>query len=134
MIVYPACCKHNIIQMELQTMNSIEFAFDQYSQSGFHVQPPDRVLARVILLPNVPPAAYLNLVRSISVAAGNILSREQSSMSTDSQELHRKCHFSSVCKSCTMTLPTYLRKGKQCKCKMQSGDLCFAPRDTHKSQ
>lgn len=76
---------------------------------------------------SIRPCAYLNLFRSISDAAGNILSREQSSMSTDSQELHRKCHFSSVCKSCTMTLPTYLRKGKQCKCKMQSCDLCFAP-------
>lgn len=59
MIVYPACCKHNIIQMELQTMNSIEFAFNQYSQSEFHVQPLDRVLVRVILLPNVPPGFAL---------------------------------------------------------------------------
>lgn len=48
----------SIIQMELQTMNSTEFAFDQYSQSGFHVQPLDRVLVRV-LLPNVASSLVL---------------------------------------------------------------------------
>lgn len=56
---------------------------------------------------------YLNLFRSISEDTGKTLSREQSPMSRASHELHKKYHFSSVCKSCTMMLPTYLEKQKK---------------------
>lgn len=54
--------------------------------------------------------SYLNFFRSVSVETGKTLSREQSPTSIASQELHRKCHFCSVCKSWTMTLPTYLKR------------------------
>lgn len=51
---------------------------------------------------------YLNLFKSISVATGKTLSSVQSPTSTASQELHRKCHFWPVSRSCTTTLLTYL--------------------------
>lgn len=53
---------------------------------------------------------YLNLVKSISVETGNTLSSEQSPLSIANQELHKKCHFCPVCKSCTTTVPTNLQK------------------------
>lgn len=52
--------------------------------------------------------SYLNLFKSISVATGKTLSRAHSPTSTASQELHRKCHFWPLSRSCTITLLTYL--------------------------
>lgn len=52
---------------------------------------------------------HLNLFSSSSVETGKILSMQQSPMSNASQELHRKFHFCSVCRSCTMILATYLK-------------------------
>lgn len=51
---------------------------------------------------------YLNLFKSVSVATGKTLSRVHSPTSTASQELHRKCHFCPLSRSCTITLLTYL--------------------------
>lgn len=56
---------------------------------------------------------HLKLFRSTSEETGNTLSSKQSSMSMASQELHRKYHFCSVCKSCTMTLPTNLEEERK---------------------
>lgn len=56
---------------------------------------------------------HLKLFRSTSEETGKTLSSKQSSMSMASQELHRKYHFCSVCKSCTMTLPRNLEEEKK---------------------
>lgn len=53
---------------------------------------------------------YLNLIKSVSVETGKTLSSEQSPMSIANQALHKKCHFCPVCKSCTTTVPTNLRR------------------------
>lgn len=77
--------------------------------------------------------SHLNLFRSISVATGNTLSRVPSTMSTASQELHRKCHFWPVSKSCTTTLLTYLHIARIINFCAQSNDtnssltLVFSP-------
>ena len=54
--------------------------------------------------------SYLNPFKSISVATGNTISRMQSPTSSASQQLQRKYHFPSVCRSFTTTLFTYLRE------------------------
>lgn len=51
---------------------------------------------------------HLNLFSSSSVETEKILSMQQSPTSNASQELHKKFHFCSVCRSCTMILATYL--------------------------
>ena len=52
--------------------------------------------------------SHLNFFKSTSVATGKTLSRAHSPTSTASHELHRKCHFWPLSRSCTITLLTYL--------------------------
>lgn len=63
---------------------------------------------------------YLNLFKSMSVATGNTLSRVHSPTSTASQELHRKCHFWPLSRSCTITLLTYLQETSVITCSVYS--------------